>query len=101
MNTKDLPLPEKIFAVEYAGFFDFNEEDIYDTSVINRDDYPNAEEIANEISKRYNNFDKMKEALGKHLAILKALTDAGIIEKHENSKYSIIDETEQLLESIK
>lgn len=63
MNTSELQLPKKIFPVEYAGFFDFNEEGIYDTSVINRDDYPNAEQIANEISKRYNNFEKMKEAL--------------------------------------
>lgn len=47
-------LPERIYPVEYAGFFDFNEKGIYDTSVINRDDYENAEEIANEISRRYN-----------------------------------------------
>lgn len=58
---------------------------------------PNAELIVTAV----NNFERMKEALEKHLAILRVLTDAGIIEKHENGKDSIIDETEQLLESIK
>lgn len=99
MKTKELPIPVKIFPIEYAGFFDFNEEGIYGLSVINRDDYPNAEEIANEISKRYNNFDKMKEALEWAVDLVEeshkefdTLTSSGV----ENlAKYK------QLLESIK
>jgi FtsZ-binding cell division protein ZapB len=52
----DSDLPEKIYAVEYAGFWDFNESGQYDDSVINADDYPNAEQIAKEIQRRYNEF---------------------------------------------
>lgn len=63
-------LPEKIFAVEYAGFWDLSPTDSYDLSVLHVLDYPNAEQIANEIAKRYNEYaslkaenDRLREAL--------------------------------------
>jgi hypothetical protein len=58
-------LPEKIYAVEYAGFWDFNEIGEYDTSVINAMDYPNAEQIAKEIARRYNEFPKLISEIDK------------------------------------
>jgi hypothetical protein len=68
-----MTLPEKIFTVEYSGFFDFTENGLYDLSVINRDDYANAEQIAIEMAKRYNHHKELVEALEACQAILNTL----------------------------
>lgn len=55
MNTEITnELPEKIYAVEYAGFWDFSPDGCYGDSLINAMDFPNAEQIALEIQRRYN-----------------------------------------------
>lgn len=58
-----MKVPEKIYPVDYAGFWDFSEDGCYGDSVINSLDYPNAEQIANEIAKRYNDYAQLNEAL--------------------------------------
>lgn len=51
-----MALPDKIHAVEYAGFWDFNLDGNYGDSVITETDTPNAGEIALEMAKRYNEY---------------------------------------------
>lgn len=51
-----MELPEKIYPVNYAGFWDFSEDGYYDCSVINQEDYPEAPQIAEAMAFRYNNF---------------------------------------------
>lgn len=73
-------LPEKIFPIDYAGFFDFNEDGKYGESVINVMDYRNAEQIANEIAKRYNNHEQLLKALKSSKTALEEL----FLERYEN-----------------
>lgn len=54
-----MKLPEKIYPVEYGGFFDFTEDGFYSESVLNRDDYENVEQITEAISFRYNRYDAL------------------------------------------
>jgi hypothetical protein len=56
-------LPEKIYPVDYAGFWDFSPDGMYGDSLINEMDYPNAEQIANEIAMRYNTHTELVETL--------------------------------------
>lgn len=60
--------PKEIYPVDYAGFFDFSEDGKYGPSLLNVVDYPNAEQIANEIANRYNNHEQLVAALGDALA---------------------------------
>lgn len=58
-----MKVPEKIYPVDYSGFWDFSEDGCYGDSVINSLDYPNAEQIANEIARRYNTHAELVETL--------------------------------------
>ena len=54
-------LPEQIHTVEYAGFWDFNSDGFYGPSLLDVEDNPNAEQVAEEIVKRYNENAELKK----------------------------------------
>ena len=58
-------LPEKIYPVNYAGFWDFSVDGYYGDSVINEMDYPEAPQIAEAMAFRYNNFPGLLSALSR------------------------------------
>lgn len=62
-NKQAIEIPDKIFAVEYAGFWDFTIDGKYGDSLLNVLEYPNAEQIASEIQRRYNVHTDLLEAL--------------------------------------
>lgn len=63
-------VPDKIFPVDYAGFWDFSIDGLYGDSILNVVDFPNAEQIANEISKRYNSHEELLQALEENIIFL-------------------------------
>lgn len=80
-----MELPKQIFHVDYAGFFDFSEDGKYGDSVINVMDYENAEQIANEIAKRYNNHEQLVKALKEAQKLLQA--SASEVERPELERF--------------
>jgi hypothetical protein len=60
-ELKTAELPENIYAIEYAGFWDFSSDGFYGPSFLNVEDYPNAEQIAEEIARRYNSHAELIE----------------------------------------
>lgn len=79
MEDKQHPveLPEKIFPVNYAGFWDFSLDGCYDASPLNEMDFPNAEQIAQEISTRYNGYADLKAEIER----LKSTTGAEAVKE--------------------
>ena len=55
-------LPKKIHAVEYGGYWDFNKDGKYGPSLLDEGVNKNAEELANEICRRYNGAESFKTA---------------------------------------
>lgn len=75
-TTEEKWLPEKIYPVNYAGFWDFSPDGTYGDSLINVMDFPTAEQIANEIAKRYNDHSTLTEQNAKLKQALTELTGA-------------------------
>lgn len=58
-------IPEKIYPVNYAGFWDFSEDGYYGDSVIHEMDCKEAPQIAEAMAFRYNNFLYLVSALNR------------------------------------
>lgn len=91
-------LPKEIYPVDYAGFWDFSVDGKYGDSVINALDYPNAQQIAEAISIRYNAHEKLVEALSKCLPVVRNV-ETSSLEEH-NAKERLITNVESLLNSL-
>lgn len=69
--------PEKIYAVEYAGFISLQEEPNYNAhDLLSRDDSANARNFGIEVCDRYNNYKEMYQALTEAES---AFRDAGYV----------------------
>lgn len=56
--------PDKIYPINFAGFFDLKDEPYYEgKSLLNIEDYPAAKEFADEICRRWNCHSDLLEAL--------------------------------------
>jgi hypothetical protein len=77
-----MEFPKKIMPVNYGGFIDFTEDGNYSGSVINQDNYEEAELIGDEIARRYNTFPEW-------ICVKDRLPDVDIIVQLWNNKWTI------------
>lgn len=74
-------IPEKIYAVNYAGYWELQDGEYYeDTRLLHEDEYEKAEAFSNEVCNRWNSYAELKaenERLKADKAeLVQALTDS-------------------------
>lgn len=89
-------LPDKIFPVEFGGYWEFASDYTYQGIPFGDvDKFPEAEEFAHECAKRYNNYDILKITLSNALTQIQFMHDVYPMESAEEAIKAI----EKILES--
>lgn len=63
-------LPREIHTVDYGGFWDFNSDGRYGPSLLNMEENPNAEQLAEEVVRRYNAFSPVTQSIDRFNKII-------------------------------
>lgn len=88
-------LPDKIYPVEFGGFWEFASDYTYQgTPFLDVDKYPEAQEFAYECAKRYNQHDILKMTLSN------ALTQIQYMREEFESRELDCESSEQAIRTI-